>query len=84
MVAMKRRADMIVRIAKPWQATPTRTDCRVHLRFDTSEADYDAKILGQADCAIAPDPNNPLAHVAKGHDFIDRSDACRGFCTGLF
>jgi hypothetical protein len=24
MVAMKRRADMIVRIAKRWQATPTR------------------------------------------------------------
>jgi adenylate cyclase len=51
-----------------------------------SETDYDAKILGQADRAIALDPNNTQAYVARGHYLLTSSrphDALRAADAGL-
>jgi len=52
----------------------------------SSDTDYDAKILGQADRAIALDPNNTQAYVAKGHYLLTSSrphDALRVADAGL-
>jgi lipoprotein NlpI len=52
----------------------------------SSDTDYNAKILGQADRTIALDPNNTQAYVAKGLYLLTSSrlhDALRGADAGL-